>query len=130
MESILRNLTNRAIRTKFTGDVFSMCVNVLLYGSKTWPLKTEDVKQLVIVDSGMVRWICGVSLKDCILMTNLLLRLGLNSINMLRWNLLRFHRHLIHIYEAWPKAATMHYIDGRQPRGHHVRGFVTQSVWI
>ena len=37
---------------------------------------------------------------------------------MLRWNQLRFHGHLIRMVEdAWPKKATMHYVDGRQPRG-------------
>ena len=101
------------------GNVFNMCVRkVLLHGSKTWPFVTEDVKQLVTADSGMIRWICGVSLKDCIPMTNLSLCFGLNSINgMLRWNPLRFQRHLIHTDDAWPKKATMHYTDGRQPRG-------------
>ena len=50
---------------------------------------------------------------------DLLLRLGLNSINViLRWNQLRFHGHLIRMDDdKWPKKATMHYIDGRKPRG-------------
>ena len=47
---------------------------------------TEDVHQLVTADSGMIRWICGVSLKDCISRTDLQLCLGLSSIrDMLRW---------------------------------------------
>ena len=42
-----------------------MCVGkVLLYGSETCPVVTEDVQRLVTVDSGLIRWICGVSLKD------------------------------------------------------------------
>ena len=74
-----------------------MCVRkVLLYGSETWPFLTEDVRLLVTADSGMIRWICGVSLKNRIPTTDLLLRLGPNSINdMLRWNRLRFHGHMI-----------------------------------
>ena len=119
-QELLPILTNRAIRTKHRGNVFIMCVRkVLLYGSETWPVVTEDVQQLVTADSGMIRWICGVSLKDRIPKTDLLLRLGLNSINdMLRWNRLRFHGHLIRMDDdAWPKKTTMHYVDGRRPRG-------------
>ena len=51
---------------------------------------------ILTVDSGMIRTICGVSLKDPIPMTDLLLCLGLSSINeMLRWNRLRFYGHLL-----------------------------------
>ena len=64
-------------------------------------------------------------LKDRIPTTDLLLRLGLNSINdMLRWNRLRFHGHLIRMDDdIWPKKATMHYIDGKQPRGRPRKRF-------
>ena len=69
-----------------------MCVRkVLLYESETWLVVNEVVQRLVIADSGMIRWICGVSLKDRIPTTDLLLHLGLSSINeMLRWNRQRF----------------------------------------
>ena len=68
---------------------------MLLYGSETWSFVTKDVQQLVTADSGMIRWICGVSLKDGIPVTDLLLCLGLSFINdMLHWNQLRFHGHL------------------------------------
>ena len=67
----------------------------------------------------MMRWICGVSLKDPIPTTVLLLHLGLSSINdMLCWSQLRFHGHLLHMDDdAGPKKATMHYDDGKQPTG-------------
>ena len=79
----------------------------------------EDVQRLITADSGMIRWICSVSLKDRIPTTDLLDRLGLCSIkDVLRWNRLRFHGHLIRMDDdAWPKKATMHHIDGSQPRG-------------
>ena len=104
----------------------STCVRkVLLYGSETGPVVTEDVQRLVTADSGMIRWICGVSLKGRIPTTYLLLHLGLNSISdMLRWKQLRFHGHLIPWNDdAWPKKATMHYVDGRQPRGRPCKRF-------
>ena len=117
---LLPILNNRAIRTKLRGNVYNMCVRkVFLYGSETWPVVTEDVQRLVTADSGMIRWICDVALKDRIPTTDLLFRFGLSSINeMLRWNRLRFHGHLLRMDDnAWPKKATMHYVDGRQPRG-------------
>ena len=59
-----------------------------------------------------------MSLNNCIPVTNLLLCLGLSSINgMLHWNRLRFHGHFLHMDDnAWPKKAIMHYDDGKQPR--------------
>ena len=98
---------------------------MLLYGSETWPVVTEDVQQLVTADSGTIRWIGGVSLKDHIPTTDFLLCFGLNSINgMLHWNQLRFHGHLICMDDdAWPEKTTMHYVDGRQPRGQPCKRF-------
>ena len=89
--------------------------NVLLCGSQTWPVVIEDVT----ADNGMIRWICSVPLKDYIPTTDLLLHLGLSSINgMPCWNQLRSHGHLLCMDDdAWHKKATMYYVDGRQPRG-------------
>ena len=48
---------------------------------------TEDIQQSVTTDTDVIRWICGVSLKDRIPITNLLLHYGLYSFNdTLRWN--------------------------------------------
>ena len=49
--------------------------------SEIWQGLTEDVQQLVTADSGMIKLICGVSLKDRIPATDLLLCLCLSSIN-------------------------------------------------
>ena len=47
---LLPILTNHAIWTKLRGNVFHMCGRkVLWYGSKTWPVVTEDVQRLVTV---------------------------------------------------------------------------------
>ena len=69
-------------------------------------------------ESGMIIWICGVSLKDHIPSTSLLLCLGLISINdMLCWNRLRFHGYLICMDDdAWPKKTTICYVGSRQPK--------------
>ena len=114
---LLLILTNCAIRTNLSRNAFNIClIKVLWYGSKTWPFVT--VQQLVTADSGMIRWICAVSLKDRIPMTDLLLRLGLSSISEMLWqNRLRFHGHLLCVDDdKWPKKAMTHYVDGKQPR--------------
>ena len=37
---------------------------MLVYGSKTWDMKTEDLARLGRAEMMMVRRMCGVSLKD------------------------------------------------------------------
>jgi len=36
----------------------------MLYGSETWPVKKENVVALQRTLMRMVRWMCGVKLKD------------------------------------------------------------------
>ena len=47
------------------GKIYSACVqSVLVYGSETCPLKASETQQLVRTERMMVRWMCGVSLRD------------------------------------------------------------------
>ena len=39
-------------------------LSVLVYGSETWPLKVGDLERLERTERSMMRWMCGVSLKD------------------------------------------------------------------
>ena len=36
----------------------------MLHGSETWPVRTENVVALQRAEMRMVRWMCGVKLKD------------------------------------------------------------------
>ena len=117
---LLPILSKRAIRLKLRGNVFNSCVRkVLLYGSEIWPLLNEDIQRLITADNGMIRWICGVSLKDHIPTTDLLIRLGISSIkDVMRYNRLSYYGHLVPMDDdAWPKMVKFHNVDGRQPRG-------------
>ena len=38
--------------------------HVLTYGTETWAMKAENLKSLERTERMMVRWMCGVSLKD------------------------------------------------------------------
>ena len=58
-------LTSRGASLKVKGKVYKACVQrVLVYGSETWPVKVEDMQHLERTERSMVRWTCGVSLKN------------------------------------------------------------------
>ena len=47
------------------GKIFRACVqSVLIYGTETWAMKAENLYSLERAERMMVRWMCGVSLKD------------------------------------------------------------------
>ena len=50
---------------KLKGKIYDACVQrVLVYGSKTWAMKAEDLARLEKAERMMVQKMCGVSLKD------------------------------------------------------------------
>ena len=58
-------LTNRGASLKVKGKIYKACVQrVLVYGSETWPMKTEDLQRLERAEGMMWRWMCGVRLAD------------------------------------------------------------------
>ena len=47
------------------GKFYGACVqSVMVYGSETWALKASETPHLVRTERMMVRWMCGISLKD------------------------------------------------------------------
>ena len=76
-------LTSRVISHKVKGRLYNACVrSVILYGSETWPLKEEDIQRICRTDNMMVRWICGVTLRDRKSSKELRDRLGLEDIEI------------------------------------------------
>ena len=60
-------LTKRDVSLKIKGKISKICVQrVLGYASETWALKIEDEQRLVLCENAMVRWMCGVSLKNSV----------------------------------------------------------------
>ena len=89
---LLPILTTRGASLKLKGKIYRTCVQiVLMYGSETWPMKVEDMQRLERTERAMVRWMCGVSLKEKVRSVELLERLGIVSItelvlrHRLRW---------------------------------------------
>ena len=62
-----------------------------MYGSETWPMKVEDKQRLEGTEKMMVRWMCGVTLKNRITSEELRSRLSIEAVTeivrrgRLRW---------------------------------------------
>ena len=70
-------LTLRGMSLKMKGKIYMACVqSVMVYGSETWTMKVDDMQRLERTERMMVRWMCGVTLKNKILSQQLLDRLG------------------------------------------------------
>ena len=54
--------------------------SVLVYASKTWAMKVEDMQRLERTERMMGRWMCGVTLKHRIASKDLNGRLGIQSV--------------------------------------------------
>jgi len=70
---------------KVKGKIYRSCVQtVLVYGSETWAARAEEMQRLERIEKMMVRWMCGVSLKNqrerSISTENLRDRLGIDSV--------------------------------------------------
>jgi hypothetical protein len=85
-------LTLRGMSLRMKGKIYRACVqSVMVYGSETWALKVTDTQQLERTERMMVRWMCGVSLKDRKSSQELLDRLGIVGVServgrgRLRW---------------------------------------------
>ena len=54
--------------------------NSIWHGSETWPVRTENEVALQRAEMRMVRWMCGVKLKDRLPSKELRERLGVDDI--------------------------------------------------
>jgi len=74
-------LTNKDVSVIMRGRFCSSCVrNSMLHGSETWHVKRENEVALQQAEVRMVRWMCGIKLKDRFLSNELRERLGIDDI--------------------------------------------------
>ena len=58
-------LTNKDVLLIMRGRLYSSCVrSSMLHGSEAWPVRKENVVALQRAEMRMVRWMCGIKLKD------------------------------------------------------------------
>jgi len=74
-------LTNQDISSTMRGRLYSSCVrSSMLHGSETWPVRKENVVALQRAEMRMVRWMCGIKLKDRFPSKELRERVGIDDI--------------------------------------------------
>jgi len=56
----------------------------MLHGSETWPVRKENEMALQMAEMRMVRWMCGVKLKDRVSNKELRERLGIVDVMSLQ----------------------------------------------
>ena len=62
---LLPLLTTKAISLKVKGELYAACIrSVMLYGRETWPIKVEESQRLHHNEMSMIRWMCGVTMRD------------------------------------------------------------------
>ena len=67
----------------------------MVYGSETWPMRVEELWRLERADRMMIRWICGVTLKDRCKGEELRKRLDIEDVaDEIRRSRLRWFGHL------------------------------------
>ena len=88
----------------------------MLHGSETWPVRKENVVALQRSEMKMVRWMCGVKLKDRLPSKELRQRLGIDDIALvLQQNRLRKDD------DDWVKKCMEYEVEGPRPRGRPKR---------
>ena len=100
--------------------VYSACVqSVLIYGTETWAMKADDLRSLERTERMMVRWMCGVSLKDRKRSEDLCNLLGINCVaDVVRRGRLRWFGHLERkSVDDWVSACRGLVVEGTRGRG-------------
>jgi len=95
----------------------------MLHGSETWPVSKDNVVALQRAEMRMVRWMCGVKLKDSLPSKELRERLGVDDIALiLQKNSLRWYGRVLRKDDGdWVKKCMEYEVEGSRPRGRPKR---------
>jgi len=117
-------LTNKDISLIMRGRVYSSCVrSSMLHGSETWPVRKENVVALQRAEMRIIRWMCGIKLKDRFPSKELRERLGIDDVALvLRQYKLRWYGHVLQKEDDdWVKKCMEYEVEGLRPRGRPKR---------
>ena len=104
--------------------LYSSCVrSSVLHGSETWPVRKENEVALQQTEMRMVRWMCGVKLKDRFPSNELKERLEMDDImSVLQQNTLRWYGHVLRKEDIdWVKKCMEYEVQGPRPGGRPKR---------
>ena len=91
----------------------------MVYGSETWALTADQMMRLERADRRMIRWMCGVSLKDKVSTVDLRKRVGVEPLSdVLRKGRLRWYGHVLRKDDDdWVKKVMTYEVNGVKGRG-------------
>lgn len=113
-------LTTRGASLKVKGKLYSTYVQcVMMYGSETWAMKVEDMQRMERAEKMMVRWMCGVTLRDRKTSEELRQRLNIVSVcDRVRQGRLKWFGHVERREEGgWASACRDVIVAGERGRG-------------
>ena len=89
-------LTRRGTPLKQKGRIYRTCVqSVMVYASETWAVRVEEEQRMQRNENVMLRWMCGVTLKDKVPTVELRKRLGIEGVvEVMRRGRLRWFGHV------------------------------------
>jgi len=123
-EQLVPLLTNKDVSLIMRGRLYSSCVrSSMLHGSESWPVRKENVVALQRAEMRMVRWICGIKLKNRFRSKELRERLGIDDIALvLQQNRLHWYGHVLRKEDDNLVKKCMEYkVKGPRPRGRPKR---------
>jgi hypothetical protein len=93
---LARILRSRDASLKVKGKGYSTCVQcAITHGSETWPMGVEDMRRLERAEKMMIRWMCGVTLRNGKTSEKIRNRMGKVSVcDMMRQRKLRWFGHV------------------------------------
>ena len=110
-------LTRKEVSLKLMGKLYVTCVrNAMVYGSATWAMMAEQSGDWNV---WMVRWMCGVSLKDRVPSAELKVRMEIESVcDAMKRNRLRWLGHVLRRDDDdWVKKIMSFEVEGKRGRG-------------
>ena len=113
-------LTTRGVSMRLKGKFYRMCVQrVMVYGSETWPMRVEEIRRLERAERMMIRWMCGVTLKDRCKSEELRKRLDIEDVaDVVRKSRLGWFGHLERKDEGdWASACRNMVVPGNAGKG-------------
>ena len=117
---LLPLLTTKAISLKVEGELYAACVrSVMLYGRETCPIKVEESQRLHRNEMSMIRWMCGVTMRDRYPFEELRAWVGIKPIvDVMRQRRLRWFGHIERREDScWLKKVQNLAVDGHSGRG-------------
>ena len=116
---LLPFLTSRAPPLEMKGQLYASCVrSSMTYGSETRPLLVDVGLKFERAEMHMIRWMCGICMKDRRTSEELRGLVGVESITtVIRSGRLRWYRHMMRKSdEDWVNKCMELRIEGRTPR--------------